>query len=891
MITRLITGEGARMFRGNSSHFRRNWITAQLGNHIWKWLAGTLFLLSAVPAMSADWQTAIIPADIAPTAATVDDPAHVPEVQGQPRNAQGHPCTLWDQQDLQRYKSLMASDPQTQALATKLFHDADARLTKPLNVPGTHQGPDGSWVWPGDFPQNEPPNKNPTKNSGVNSEDMTLLATAYALSGDAKYGEYCRKMLLAYADGYNHWGRPKDTRWRYAKDGRLSYQFLNDGFWLLDAAWAYDLVHDLPSWTEQDRTHVRDDLFKSVIAEFITPEKDHTDYLSQYNNRSALCAAGTLLAGYATEDQGLIDWALYGHNGTKEKPTGGMIQTHFGPGGILPDGLWVEGAPAYQMNILGSAVFDAAEILWRHGIDMYRFRNGILKRMLDAGMVLAYPDNRLVEPCLHDSGSFSLLDTRDWANSEFGTVYECGYQRYLDPAYIPIVRNGVKHLGLTIHKGPPSILLPLPASSEAAAVPVQNANFYSVGYGVLRVGDGTHLNSLLLEYGPSAGHAHPSKLSIDQYAFGQGVMPMPGVIFPYSDPLDKSWYWTTISNNALEVDETDQIYFANAYKFKGAPKPEALQLVYAPASTFGMQRAYSDTVQTGVTEDRALFVTPRYTADLYAAFSATPHKYDLAWHVRGKMDQASLPLSPMTFSSPTPAGYSAMSNVQHAMTEGTWTAAFTAADKPLRLVGAGGVATDLIFGDGHFDGHKETPPMMIARRVDQNDTIFGTAIDLSGESQGYIQSVDQKGGPDQGFALLALHTTDGTQLCFSSYRPGDYSAEGLSTNGQQAMAIVSGEEPTAMYLAGGTSLKCKDAILERSEPGLAFVERTADGHYVIGNASPTDSTITITLPALKGMRGTVLNPTGSSGKSTAGGDGAIPLKIPGGGRVEFAPAT
>ena len=56
------------------------------------------------------------------------------------------------------------------------------------------------------------------------------------------------------------------------------------------------------------------------------------------------------MAGYASEDPKMINDALYGPGGTKEAPTGGLLKVHFGEC-IEPDGLWIEGAPGYQIGI------------------------------------------------------------------------------------------------------------------------------------------------------------------------------------------------------------------------------------------------------------------------------------------------------------------------------------------------------------------------------------------------------------------------------------------------------------------------------------------------------------------------------------------------------------
>ena len=66
--------------------------------------------------------------------------------------------------------------------------------------------------------------------------------------------------------------------------------------------------------------------------------------------------------------------AFYGLKGTKEKPTGGLFERHFGPGAIDQDGMWAEGAMGYQFMALEALVLDA-EVLWHHGIDMYRYRD------------------------------------------------------------------------------------------------------------------------------------------------------------------------------------------------------------------------------------------------------------------------------------------------------------------------------------------------------------------------------------------------------------------------------------------------------------------------------------------------------------------------------------
>jgi hypothetical protein len=819
------------------------------------------------------YEPVILAANIAPTPGTVEDPSQRVEVFGEPRMVKGHPCTLWDQQDIERYKELLKTDANMQKMLSGLIGRAEKRIKQPLNVPGAHKDSDGNWMWPGSFPTNEPPFGNHSKNCADNSGVMSELAIAYALTGEAKYGEYCRQMFLAYAENFPRWNRSPKATWRSCSDGRFSWQFLNDGFDLLQFGWAFDLIYNLPSLTAEDKAKIRDNFFRPAVAPFFTQGRAGVDYLSTPDNRSVLCAAAVLVDGYATDDQEMIDFALQGHAGTKlraiitegiksgtaerelggkqdDKTPGGLMNVHFGPRSILPDGLWIEGAPGYTVGIAACGLFDAAEVLWRHGVDMYRYRNGALKRMLDSALLLANPDSTLTVPCLRDSGPFSIIDERGWLNGEIGASYNCGYRRYRNPQYLPVLHNASEHLGMTVHSGPPFIKDQLPAVSPASVVPMQNVNYYATGYGVLRIAEGALTNSLLMQFGSScSGHDHPSLLGLNLYTWGDTLMPFPGVIFPYNDPLDVKWYWTTMANCTMEVDQDDQLYGGNRYrKYPGAPMPtNSPQLVYAPATTLGMQRAYSICVYPGTTLDRSLFMTACYMADLFGGFSSVPRTYDLAWHFRGAVTP-DLPLVTMQFAEPVPNGYNALDNVRHAMADKAWSAAVTFHEKPLKFFAAAGAGTEVIVGDGHFNGYKEHPPTILERRVKQNTTLYGNVMDLSGQAGGYVKSVAQEGGLEAGYGLLKVETVNGTDLCFATYRPGTYKAGGLETDAQQAMVVMAGQKVRALYLGGGKTLQVAGVSISRSEPGLAYVEKLENGTFVVGNPSPSDATVTVVLP-------------------------------------------
>jgi hypothetical protein len=840
----------------------------------WQTVVGGVLIAGMWAMVPARCQAAVD--SIAPTAATMD--RGDVEVTGQPRMSKGHPCTLWDQEDIARLQKQLATCQPLQEEFAKLKKEMDRRIAQPLGVPEPGSGP---------FPRDV------LRAHAANAHTISDLGTIYALTGEAKYGEFCKKMLVAYAAGYPTYKHPADwteRRYRSAQDGRLTGQFLEDGGWLIQVARGYDLVYNLPTWTTKERRQVRDDLFEAITYEFVADIVGTPSYLDQTHNRSVICNCGVLLAGYASDDEKLIQYGLYGKNGTRQKPTGGVFGAHLGPQCIDVDGMWNEGAMGYQFMALG-ALIDDAETLWHHGMDLYRYHNGVLKGLFDSPLEFAYPD--LTVPATHDSARTSLL--LYWFTDCHHT-YEYGYLRYRDPRYLTIINQTKPHLQLSIHQGPTSVLFDRSAE-KPAALPCQSVNFAGVGYGILRVPSAHGTASLLLEYGPSRSHGHPSKLAVDLYALDDQLLPDPGVIFPYDNPLDVKWYWTSPGHNVLTVDEKPQIYGGNRYKFpRNLPDPDAHQLVYGPAATMGIQRAASTTVYPGVAQDRAVFFTPQYLADLYGAGSSTSHKYDLGWHIRGELT-TDLPLATLKFAEPVENGYNALSDVRHATCSKGWSATVTRGGNAVRLLAAAGDATEVIVGSGFCRAARgDEPTPAIYERRTASSTLYGNAVDFSAAKGGYVKSVVQEGGADAGYGLLQVETSQGTDLCFASYRSGTHKTSALETDALQALVLMDGENVRALYLGGGTKLRVAGGAIWRKTPGLASVERLPGGGYLVSNPSASDGAIAVQLPALAaGMKAYPIDTQGNRGRADAAvkgsASGVFTLQLKPGAKVEFTSRT
>ena len=165
-------------------------------------------------------------------------------------------------------------------------------------------------------------------------------------------------------------------------------------------------------------------------------------------------------------------------------------------------------------------------------------------------------------------------------------------------------------------------------------------------------------------------------------------------------------------------------------------------------------------------------------------------------------------------------------------------------------MGDGGVYVDLTSDDPK---KRPSAPTILERREGERSTIFGNVLDLTGKPEGYVKSVAQSGEVDAGFAALRIETAEGRDLCFASYRRGDFVEDGIETDALQAFVSSNRSGPRALYLGGGTYLKAGDASVKRSETGLAYVEKLPNDSYTVGNPSPGPATVTVRFEALRGL--------------------------------------
>ena len=751
------------------------------------------------------------------------------EVQGKPRMSKGHPCTTWDKEDVARFRAMMKTSATLREQASALRVAMDRRIAQPVSVPQPVKGADGNWEHLSDSKFGKTHNNL--------SLDIANLGTAYQLFGDEKYAEYARKLLVAYADAWPNYG--VGARHGFQHDpSKVFDQRLGDATWLIQVAIGYDFVRESPCFSDADRRHIADDLVAGS-GRFIRQNRAH---LRGATNWSAIGTAAILAAGLACDDEDLVNTALYGVNWTERRPKRkgeplpvpnrwwegtpnpqpSGVELHFSGKSIDVDGMWCEGAMGYQFMALQALVVDA-EMLWHHGIDLYRYRGCALKCVFDSPLYFCYPN--LLSPAIHDSGNASIVGY----NSD---LYEYGYLRYRDPKYLEVLRRIKRRLMAGFQLFTISTLYDVDLSAVGEAVAPESVNLNGVGYGVLRVTDGEGTRNLLLDYGPNRSHGHPDKLNIDLWAFGALQVPDPGTAW-YEDPIYRNWFRTTFAHNTLNVDMQEQAACG------------AELLTYAAGDAYGIMRGRTDEAYPGVTMDRSLFMTRGYVADLFAAIGMLDRVYDLTWHPRGACEGVTGEAKPFALPEPRSPGYNELKDLKSVSGSSGVVATFRNKDRELRLLFAGGEDTEFVFGKAQPRRELETP---IFERRKTKSTVFGNVIDISGS--GFVREVRQSGGLEKGYATLVLSLSDGGRdFCYASIKDGSRTIGGVETDAQQAfVSLAKDGSMRAIAFAGGTKIKAGRFSLETSIPGAALVERTETGSVLVRNCGASAAKVSLSIP-------------------------------------------
>ena len=507
---------------------------------------------------------------------------------------------------------------------------------------------------------------------------VRTLGFVYQMTGERKYAEKARDILLAYAERYTQYPLHNINGKEAIGGGRVGPQTLDESTWLIPMAQGADMIWD--ALTDAERKRAEDGLFRPA-AQVIRQQWIGVHNIQCWKN-SAVGLTGLLLG-----DAELVADAVASEHGFRQQIARGVNE----------DGQWYEGAWGYHFYTV-SAILPLAEAGARCGLGLYEFEQDgrSYRRLFEGPLQLAMP--HLVLPAFNDSGTVGLKGSR---------VYEVALARYRDPRLAGVLQ-GVKRDTLeTLINGVDA----LPAPGEQ---PRGSRNFGAAGYAILEHGAGADAAGACLKYGPhGGGHGHPDKLNLLIARRGTLIGVDPGTA-AYGVPVQKEWYRATLAHNTVTVDEANQAEATGAcLAFGSVPGISGVLAAAGP-------------IYEGVEYRRAVAL---FGEDLVLildlAHAEKERTFDFAWHNAGRW---STPPAGEAVAPPRKPGYMHLSGMVRAGA----LPPIAVNDKVSVGVAVASETGETWAGRG-FASRDEDRPACIIRRVRGTDAVVGWALGLDGQ--------------------------------------------------------------------------------------------------------------------------------------------------------------
>lgn len=429
---------------------------------------------------------------------------------------------------------------------------------------------------------------------GRQHNDLALaarnLGLAWQLTGEGVHAEAALEFLLAYADAYESYPIHGVDGGPGRSGARVLAQTLDESGWLVNVAWAYDLIGDSPALDEADRRRIEQGLLRPAAAVIARHDAGMSNWQAWHN--AALAAAGRALG-----DPRLVALAVHGPSG---------FHFHMAES-VLADGFWYEGSWGYHFFTLTPMTY-LAEMGERGEFPLYG--DPALREMYRAPVLFAPPD--LVLPAFNDSSAVDLRGSAGWR-------LEAAYRAYGDPMLlVPLVGES---------RPTEALFFGAEVLPDEAPLVTDSLVFEASGYAILRGGDAEDPWWAALDFGPHGGwHGHYDKLSLVIFGRGRMLGLDPGS-HSYALAIHDAWDRVTLAHNTVVVDEAVQMEATGALeRFEVLPG-----LVWVRAS--GGEAAPQVALARDVVMTEG-YVLDRFTAE---AEDGEAHRYDWVWHAEGAL--------------------------------------------------------------------------------------------------------------------------------------------------------------------------------------------------------------------------------------------------------------
>jgi hypothetical protein len=463
-----------------------------------------------------------------------------------------------------------------------------------------------------------------------NYKAIYLGGQLFQLTGEQKYADYVRELLLAYATLYPTLGE-HPARKNSQGSGRIFWQVLNDAMWMVHSIQGYEAIRS--SLSKADRKDIDDNLFRKAAA-FLSTGSAVT--FSKIHNHATWSTAGVGMTGYVLGDRELVDIALLGLD--KSGETGFLRQSELL---FSPDGYYTEG-PYYQRFALKPFVVFAGAIEKNDPArQIFEHRDGILLKALRTTIQLTY-----------DGYFFPFNDAIRDKSLNTDELYHgvaIAYRKTRDPALLSIAN----WQGRTVLSDDGKLVAADLAAGKAVPFPFQSLLLSDGPDGdqgavaILRKGDSTSGQALVAKNSSQGmGHGHFDKLSWQYYDNGHEIVSDYGAArFLNIEakqggrylPENESWAKQTIAHNTLVVDEKSHL----DGDAKAADKIAPEQLYFSDEAGSQISSAKMSGAYPGVEFTRTLALleldglSQPLVADIMRVKGEGRHQYDMPLHYNG----------------------------------------------------------------------------------------------------------------------------------------------------------------------------------------------------------------------------------------------------------------
>ncbi len=440
---------------------------------------------------------------------------------------------------------------------------------------------------------------------GANLRVAADCAWAYAITGQRRFAEKARAILIGYADRYRSY--PRHDAHRNPKPSRggahIKEQTLSEASMMVTLiAPAADLILDSDVLSDEDRRHIRQDLILPILENLNGHRAGKGNWQTWHN-------AAMIWGGAVLGDPTWIERAL------TQKGNGFLYQMDVS---VTDDGMWYENSWGYHFYTL-HALVSIAEGSRRLGIDLWAHPR--FKRMFTLPIRYGMPGGLL--PRFGDDVNSSLT-RRD-------ALYEPAYAAYRDERLLAALPKRETWL---------SILYGRDTKKTAKTPSLGSEVFTTAGHAILRT-EGRAGLAAAVTFGPYGGfHGHFDKLSFVFFGHGRelGVDPGRAKSQAYRLPIHTQWYKATLGHNAVLVDGRSQ-----------QPAEGALEAFAAtPHAAVAVVRC--DEAYEGVRYRRILAMTPEYLLVVDDLDSDNEHDYAWVYHNRGQRATCEQVTSPVDLS-------------------------------------------------------------------------------------------------------------------------------------------------------------------------------------------------------------------------------------------------